>query len=275
MEILDCVTITPEIADSFAPLIPPSVLEALRGENVLGLGCLLGDRPNGALVLEPEEHTARILSLYVDQYDRRNGSGRFLVEKLREVLRHTPGIYSIRAALPEGNDGAVAFFTALGARLETLAGGISRFPLSALKDSPLLTVPASPCCVSGEELSQDALVYYQRTLQKSGTDLMRENLWEAPVRRDLSWYYQKDKTIQGCTVMTETGTGLCLAMMVNQGDMKVLPALLGTLLRHLMETCPPETEISLEAATPETRKVLARLVPDAVKTTRRVAVLPV
>lgn len=275
MGILDYITITPELADSFVPLIPPSVLEALRGENALGLGCLLGDIPNGALVFEPEGHTARLLSLYVDQYDRRNGTGRFLVETLRGILKDTPGIYSIRATLPGGDDAAAAFFTALGARLETLEGGLSRFPLSALESSPLLAAPASPCCVSGETLSQDALIYYQRTLQKSGMDLMRENLWEPPVRRDLSWYYQKDKAIHGCVVMTETETGLCLAMMVNQGDMKILPVLLGTLLRHLMKTCPPETEIALEAATPETRKVLSRLVPNAVKTTRHVAVLPV
>ena len=49
--------------------------------------------------------------------------------------------------------------------------------------------------------------------------------------------------------------------------------LLGTLVRGLLETCPTETEISLEAVVPETRTLLKRIVPTAEKSTRRVAVL--
>lgn len=274
MELLDCVTITPELADSFAPLIPPSLLDGLRQETLLGLGSLLGDMPNGALVFQIEDDTSRILSLYVDQYDRRNGTGRFLIEKLRDILRGVPGVYAVRAALPEGAPEAATFFGALGARLE-MREGIARFPLSVLEGSPLLTAPKFSHCIPGTKLDRHTLSYYQRTLEKSGDYLMTGDLWEAPARQDLSWYYMKDKTIQGCAVMTETETGLCLAMLVNQGGTDVLPLLLGSLARSLMETCPPETEISLEAVTPEARTLLERIVPTAVKSTRRVAVLDI
>lgn len=273
MEILDCVTLTPELADAFAPLIPASVLEELRAGRVLGLGSLLDDLPNGAVVFQVEGSAARVLSLYVDQYDRRNGTGRFLMEKLRAVLQKLPGVYSIRVSLPEG--ASPAFFQALGARVETGEGGTVRFPLSALEGSPLFTAPRSSCCLSGEQLGQEVLDSYRRSLKAGDMDLYQGSLWDAPVRRDLSRYYVKDGEIRGCAVMTETETGLCLAMLINQGDRTVLATLLGALLRCLTETCPPETEISLEAVTPETRELLERLVPGAARDVRRVAVLPV
>lgn len=274
MAILDCVTITPESADVFAPLIPSLVLKKLCEGEAMGIGSLLGDMPNGALVFRVEGNSAQILSLYVDEYDRGNGTGRFLVEKLRAILRENAGIYSIRAALPEEDNGAAAFFEALGARLEAKASGVTRFPLSALESSLLPAVPGAVCCISGEKLGQDRLAYYQRSLRKDGMDLMEEDLWEPPVRQDLSQYYLKGQTIQGCVVMTETERGLCLAMMVNQGDKMVLPALLCSLSRVLQDACPPETEISLEAVTPEMQKLVERLVPGAVRSSRRVAVLP-
>ncbi len=275
MSILNCVALTPEIADEFAPLIPTPVLEELREGRATGLGSLLGGMPNGALVFRLEADAARLLSLYVDEYDRRNGTGRFLMEKLRAILREESGIYSVRAALPEGDDGAAAFFTALGARVETKEVGVTHFPLAAMEDSPLLKVPRSESCVCGEKLGRERLSYYQRTLKKDGTELIEGSLCEPPVRLDLSQFYLSGQTIRSCVIMTQTQSGLCLAMMVNQGDKLALPALLSSLLRTLLETCPPETEISLEAVTPEIQRLVARLVPNAAKSSRQIAVLAI
>lgn len=272
MELLDAVVITPEQADNFAPLIPAALLEEVRNETVLGLGSLLGDVPNGAVIFRMEGDTARVLSLYVDRYDRKNGTGRFLMEKLREVLRAVPGVYSIRTALPEADTGAAAFFERLGARLETTDGPV-RFPLSALEHSPLRKAPQSPHCISGTELNQQLLDYYQRTLTKTGEYLMGQDLAAPAVRQDLSRYYMKGKEIQGCAVMTEQEDGLVLAMLVNQGGMEVLPLLLGSLVRGLLETCPPEMKITLEAVTSESRTLLERIIPSAERSTRYVAVL--
>ena len=273
MELLDCVVITPEQADNFAPLIPAPVLKELREETALGLGSLLGDVPNGAAVFRVENHAAQILSLYVDRYDRKNGTGRFLMEKLCAALRGVSGVYSVRAPLPEGDDGAAAFFERLGARLETLEGGEYRFPLSALEKSPLRKAPRSPHCLAGDKLDRSILAYFQRDLEKKGDYLMEQNLLDPSVRQDLSWYYVKDTEMLGCAVMRETERGLTLAQLTNDGGIDVLPVLLGTLVRDLLETCPPETEISLEAVVPETRTLLKRIAPTAEKSTRRAAVL--
>ena len=275
MEILDCVTITPELADNFAPFIPATLLEDLRSGKVWGLGSFLGNIPNGALIFEIEKNAARILSLYVDQYDRRNGTGRFLVKKLRALLRTLPDIYSIRAPLPDNDTDAAAFFEALDARIEKTESYLASFPLSALKNSPLFSVPKSPHCVPGTKLGRDTLTYFQRVLEKDRAMLIEGNLWEPPVYTDLSWYYVKNRTIQGCVVVSKTQSGLSLAMMVNCGAPTVLPLLLGALLGFTAKTFPPETIISLEAAVPETRKLMDRYVPTAEKRFRQVAVLAV
>jgi len=275
MDILNYATITPDLVDTFAPLIPPSLLDALRTERVMGLGSTLGDLPNGALIFQIEGHTARILSLYVDQYDRRNGTGRSLMEKLRTILRSIPGIYSIRAALPEGNTDAAMFFEAMDSRFETAENVTARFTLSALENSPLRTLPTSSHCIPGSKLGRKELSYFQHLMEKDGTYLMAGNLWESPVCQDHSWYYIKDKKIQGCVIMTKQQTGLSLSFMVNFGSALVLPSLLSCLFASVTEAFPPETEITLEATSPETRKLLDTFIPSAAKSSCRVAVLAV
>lgn len=274
MEILDCVHITQELVDTFAPLIPEVLREEVRKERAFGLGSMLGDMPNGAVVFRIEGNFARVLSLYVDRYDRRNGTGRFLMGQLRAVLREMPRIYSIRTALPAAEEGIETFFEQLGARLESADGPI-RFSLSVLEHSPLRKAPKSPHCVAGTELNPQLLSHYQRTLVKSGEYLMEQDLTDSAVRQELSRYYLKGNKIQGCAVMTERQDGLTLAMLVNQGGVEVLPLLLGSLVRGVLEHCPPETKISLEAVTPESRTLLERIIPTAERSTRRVAVLPV
>lgn len=275
MDILDCVTITPELVDSFATLIPSSLLDALRAEKVMGLGSMLADMPNGALIFRLEDHSAHILSLYVDQYDRRNGTGRFLIKKLRAVLRAVPGIFSIRAALSEDDADTSMFFEAMDSRFETAENVTARFTLSALEDSPLRSLPTSSHCIPGAKLGREELSYFQHLMEKDGTYLMAGNLWEPPVCQDHSWYYIKDKKIQGCVIMTKQQTGLSLSFMVNFGSALVLPSLLSSLFASVSEAFPPETEISLEAISPETRKLLDTFIPSAVKSSRRVAVLTV
>lgn len=275
MNILDCVTITAETVDRFVPLIPETLAEGLRRETLFGLGSLLGDSPNGALVYQIEERHARILSLYVDEYDRRNGTGLFLIEKLLEVLEKVPGIYTIRATLPEKAEEAEAFFQAAGARIELQEAGRIRFRLEELGGSALLRSAVSENCIPGSRLGQEDLLHYQRTLEKNGAYLMEGNLWDPPVCRELSWYYKKDGVIRGCVIITQTSTGLCLAMLANQGGPETVPALLCALARCLVEQLPPSTEISLEPVLPGTRSLAERIAPGAEKTTCKTAVLSI
>lgn len=276
MDALDYTLITQDNLDAFAPLIPVSLCRDLRAGEALAIGSLLLDCPNGVLVFSLEGDRALVRSLYVDQYDRRHGTGTFLVEKLRELLKALPEIYSIRAVLPgdAAQTGTAAFFEAAGFRLTGGESRAARFRLAQLEGSPLLRDLPHPC-KSGDALGGDVLANYQRRLMADGEFLMEQDLTSPAVRQDISQYYVRDGAVRGCAVVTGSEGGLALALVCCHEGKEAVFSLLGSALRAAMELCPPETAVHLEAVNPASRAILEKLVPAADLAAKRVAVLAV
>jgi hypothetical protein len=277
MDALDYTLITQDNLDAFAPLIPVSLCRDLRAGEATALGSLLLDCPNGVLVFSLQENHALIRSLYVDQYDRRHGTGTFLVEKLRELLSALPGIYSIRAILPGDADqtGAAAFFEAAGFRLSGVESRAARFRLAQLEDSPLLMRSIPLPCRSGAALGGDVLADYQRRLTADGEFLMDKSLTDPVVRQDLSQYLVRDGAVRGCAVVTEEAGALALALVCCHEGKEAVFSLLSSTLRAAMAQCPPETPVTLETVNPASRSILEKLIPSADLAVKHIAVLAV
>lgn len=273
MDYYDIVTITAETADSFSPLIPVTLLDKLLQGKILGLGRIDHHMATGVLLFHVEDYKVNILSLYVDENQRRKGIGRSLLEKLCCIVRKIPGIDSVHAVLQEKCFEAEAFCKALGIRLEIVEGE-AKFPLSLLKESILMKIPENKYCITGDKISRAKLTEYQNHLKKEGDYMLEGDLWSDFVSQSLSLYYTKEDEIQGSAVISHSESGLRLAMLTSHGDVKIPPILLGNLAHILLQSYPEETMITVETVTESTKKLLEQIVPAAVRQERKSVVLP-
>ena len=126
MNILDYIYLGKENlreAEAFSPLIPRQLLEEVKSGELIAIGSMILNRPNGAIVFEPEGEKIIIRSIYVDAFDRRNGTGSGLIEKLSELAEKMGDIYSLDMRIPaDCHDASLSFLRSSGFEL-TISNG--------------------------------------------------------------------------------------------------------------------------------------------------------
>ena len=210
----------------------------------------------------------------MDFYDRRNGTGTFLIEKLNELVSKVPGIYSIRAVLPSdaGKSGTEAFFEATGFNFTDLGGPEAEFTLASLEDAPLpRSSQNTECCISGSELGREALQRFERSLSVAGSYLIEKSLNDPTIIQSVSKYYVENKTVRGCVVFSSKTPGeIVFEFAFAQNGGELLPMLLSA-LGSLKESYTPQTLICLQAVNEASKKLVDKLVPFASLKRRKLA----
>ncbi len=274
MDILDFTLISGDNLDSFSTLIPTSLRSGIKNGELFAIGSMMFEYPNGAIVSSLDKDTVTILSIYVDVYDRHNGTGTFLVEKLNELVSKVPGIYSIRAVLPPKleKSGAESFFEAAGFNFSDFGGPEVKFTVASLEDAPLpKSSNDADHCFSGRELGSEALMRFEHSLSADGNYLMKKSLNSPNIIQQVSMYYVENNTVKGCVVLSEEkAEEIIFEFAYATNGAALLPMLLSA-LGAVKESYSPQTLIRLQAVNETSQKLVEKLVPMASLKYRKLA----
>lgn len=219
MSILDFVCLGKENAallDAFAPLIPASLLPRLKSGELLALGSLLADYPNGAAVFETAGERAILHSIFVDEYDRCHGTGSELIAELCTRLKELGGMYSLELRLPLKNDEAfLHFLRKNGFKLYNGEAYEAFVSLAALKE---LKLPEPKLqTVSGDRLDDAILRRLESELKSKELYLLEGRLSQPPVLRELCRYTIENGAVTAAAIVRDDGQ-LSLAFLYGQNS---------------------------------------------------------
>ena len=219
MSILEFVCLSrdePAQIDAFAPLIPQELLPKIKTGELLALGSLLAEYPNGAAVIKTDGDRAHLCSLFVDEYDRRHGTGSELLEELCRILRSLGGIYSLEFRLPNKQNEALMCF------LRKNGFGIneeeSSETLVTLQELMQLKLPMPKLrTYSGTELDETVLRNLEIQLKARDAYLLEGGLNDPPIKKGLCHYAVENGAISAAAVISDE-TELSLAFLYGENS---------------------------------------------------------
>lgn len=273
MDILDYIYLGKENlreAEAFFPLIPRQLLEEVKSGELMAIGSMILDRPNGAIVFEPDGEKIVIRSIYVDAFDRRNGTGTGLIEKLSELAKKMGDIYSLDMRIPaDCHDASLSFLRSSGFEL-TISNGNEIFArLSDLEKIDLATPEMT--VYTGKEMDDAILKGFEIELRKEGLYMLEGSLSDPPVIKELSAYVLEKGQVAAACVMAKDENRLSLAYLYGSGR-AALSAVLYTSRALSLRSFDGDTIVFIDAVTESGAKLASRLLDGDMITTKKHAV---
>ncbi|NLV86751.1 MAG: GNAT family N-acetyltransferase [Clostridiales bacterium] len=273
MDVLDYIYLgkeNPQEAEAFSPLIPRQLLEEVKSGELMAIGSMLLNHPNGALVFEPEGEKIVIRSIYVDAFDRRNGTGTGLIAKLSELAKEMGDIYSLDMRIPaDCHDNSLSFLRSSGFDL-TISGGNEIF--AKLSDLERIDLPAPKMTVyTGEELDETILKSFETRLRKEGLYMLDGSLTEPPVIREISAYALEKGQVAAACVIAKEEKQLSLAYLYGSGG-TALSSVLYMSRALALQSFDRDTIVFIDAVTESGSRLASRLLNGDMITTKKHAV---
>ncbi len=273
MDILDYIYLgreNPQETEAFSPLIPRQLLEELKTGKLMAIGSMLLEYPNGAIVFEPEREKIIIRSIYVDFFDRRNGTGTGLIEKLSELAKKMGDIYSLDMRIPtDCHEGFLSFLESSGFDFTTGSGKEIFVKLSDLEEIKLPPPEMRVC--TGKEMDDAVLKGFEIKLKNEGVYMLEGSLVQPPVIRELSAYALEKGQVEAACVIAKENDQLSLAYLYGSGS-TALSSVLYASRALILQSFDKDTTVFIDAVTESGAKLASKLLKDNIIMTKKHAV---
>ena len=261
-----------EQLDIFAPLLLPTVVEAMkRGEPVTAIGIVKEGIACGALAGYVESGCFHVASLYVAPDYRRAGGAGQMLSQMEKILQNMDGIWAIDISftnLDPDNESMIPFLENYGFALADDAGyNIYMFTLEQLAGDEIFEkeISKSLKIVPFSKVSEDLLHLTQKHAFAKDAPVPEGTLTGQEIEKELSHVVKKDGEVVAFIAFDRSCCGVLTlsSLWSEESDPIMLFSLLKTVIKRAKELYPLKTPIALQVINDQSLRLIEAIVPDA------------
>lgn len=265
-------SIVGEQLDIFAPLLLPTVVEAMkRGEPVTAIGIVKDGIACGALAGYVESGCFHVESLYVAPDYRRAGGAGQMLSQIEKILNEMDEIWAIDISftnLDPDNESMIPFLEHFGFKLIDDGGyNIYTFTLEQLAGDELFEkeISRSLNIVPFSKTFEAVLNTTQKHALAKDAPVPEGKLTGQEIEQDLSHVVIKDEEVVAFIAFDHSCCGvltLC-SLWSAESNPIIIFSLLKTAIAQAKALYPPETPIALQVINDRSLRLIEAIVPDA------------